>query len=73
MHTRNFSKLLAEIGSTENEEEVWEVLRQVYRDVNGNIGEITKDTIGTRLKNCTFSMVKDIITGIASGHITKGQ
>ena len=64
MNTRDFAKLLVEIGSADNEKEVWKVLRQVYREENGNIGEITKDTFATKFKNCTLSMLKDVITGI---------
>lgn len=64
MNTRDFAKLLVEIGSVDHEKEVWKALRQVYREENEDIGEITKDTIGTRLKNGTFSMVKEVITGI---------
>lgn len=77
MNTSDFAKLLVEIGSVDHEKEVWKVLRQVYRDENGIIGEITKDTIGTRLKNCSaLGVLKDVITGIgievAKSYLTKG-
>lgn len=71
MNTRDFAKLLVEIGSADNEEEFWKVLRQVYREEeNNDVNKITKETFGTQLQNCTFSVLKDVITGIASGYVS---
>lgn len=71
MSTRDFANLLVEIGSVEHPDDVWKIVQQKYRDEEGNIAEITKETFSTKLKNGTISFAKDIIVGICTELVTK--